>query len=89
MINRAIIQQGTTRMMVYYWFQQGERRVAWDMAAKFWLLVDGITTGSTDGATVRLTTLIRGDETDADAEARLQSVLTELMEPLPRFIPEE
>jgi exosortase D (VPLPA-CTERM-specific) len=89
MINRAIIQQGTTRMMVYYWFQQGERRVAWDIAAKFWLLVDGITTGSTDGATVRLTTLIRGDETDADAEARLQSVLTELMGPLPRFIPEE
>jgi EpsI family protein len=89
MINRAIIQQGTTRMMVYYWFQQGERRVAWDMAAKFWLLVDGVSTGSTDGATVRLTTLIRGDETDADAEARLQSVLTELMDPLPRFIPEE
>jgi EpsI family protein len=89
MINRAIIQQGTTRMMVYYWFQQGERRVAWDMAAKFWLLVDGIQTGSTDGATVRLTTLIRGDETDADAEARLQNVLSELMDPLPRFIPEE
>jgi EpsI family protein len=89
MINRAIIQRGTTRMMVYYWFQQNERRVAWDMAAKFWLLVDGIRTGSTDGATVRLTTLIRSDETDAQAEARLQSVLTELMDPLPRFIPEE
>jgi hypothetical protein len=40
-------------------------------------------------ATVRLTTLIRGDETDADAEARLQNVLSELMDPLPRFIPEE
>jgi exosortase D (VPLPA-CTERM-specific) len=87
-INRAIIERGMTRMMVYYWFQQGERRVAWDMAAKFYLMMDGITTGSTDGAIVRLTTLIQGDETDAEAEARLQSVLTELMEPLPRFIPE-
>jgi ABC-type multidrug transport system fused ATPase/permease subunit len=29
-------------MMVYYWFQQGERRIAWDFAAKFYLMVDGI-----------------------------------------------
>jgi exosortase D (VPLPA-CTERM-specific) len=88
MINRAIIERGVTRMMVYYWFQQGERRVAWDMAAKFYLMVDGITTGSTDGAIVRLTTLIGGNETDAEAEARLNDVLNELIEPLPRFIPE-
>ncbi len=88
MINRAVIERGTTRMMVYYWFQQGERRVAWDMAAKFYLMMDGIKTGETDGAIVRLTTLIRDGEADADAEARLRSVLDELVEPLPRFIPE-
>jgi EpsI family protein len=89
-INRAVIQKGTSRMMVYYYFQQGERRVAWDMAAKFHLMVDGIATGSTDGAIVRLTTLIDGSETgEADAEERLLSVLTEMMDPLPRFIPED
>ncbi len=88
-INRAIIERGSTRMMVYYWFQQGERRVAWDMAAKFWLMIDGISTGSTDGAIVRLTTLIGEDEPDAQAEARLQSILDDLIEPLPRFIPED
>lgn len=87
-INRAIIERGVTRMMVYYWFQQGERRVAWDMAAKFHLMVDGITTGSTDGSIVRLTTLISAGESEAEAEARLQSVLNELMVPLPRFLPE-
>jgi exosortase D (VPLPA-CTERM-specific) len=87
-INRAIIQRGTTRMMVYYWFQQGERRVAWDIAAKFYLLVDGIKTGSTDGAIVRLTTLIGSDETDTVAEARLNDVLIQVLEPLPRFVPE-
>jgi len=88
LINRAIIERGTTRMMVYYWFQQGERRVAWDMAAKFHLMVDGITTGSTDCAIIRLTTLIAPSDTDAEAEARLQSVLADLLDPLPRFIPE-
>jgi exosortase D (VPLPA-CTERM-specific) len=87
-INRAIIQRNDTRMMVYYWFQQGERRVAWDVAAKFYLMVDGITTGSTDGALVRLTTLIDENESDAEAEARLQDILGDLLPHLPRFIPE-
>ena len=86
-LNRAIIQKGETRMMVYYWFQQRERRIAWDMSAKFWLMMDGITAGRTDGALVRLTTPILPDETDAEAEARLFEVLQTLEEPLPRFIP--
>ncbi|WP_299819447.1 VPLPA-CTERM-specific exosortase XrtD [uncultured Jannaschia sp.] len=87
-LNRAIIQMGETRMMVYYWFQQKERRIAWDFEAKFQLMLDGIRTGRTDGALVRLTTLIAPTEDDAAAEARLQSVLDELVDPLPRFIPE-
>jgi len=87
-INRAIIQKGETRMMVYYWFQQKNRRIAWDFAAKYWLMVDGITTGRSDGALVRLTTIIGPGEADADAEARLQEVLTGLVPVLPRFIPE-
>ena len=41
-INRAIIQKGETRMMVYYWFDQKGRKIAWDMAAKYWLMIDGI-----------------------------------------------
>jgi exosortase D (VPLPA-CTERM-specific) len=87
MLNRAIIQKGQLRMMVYYWFQQRERRIASDFAAKYYLMVDGITTGRTDGAIVRLTTVIGRNEADADAEARLQDVLVELDPKLDRFIP--
>ena len=86
-LNRAIIQKGETRMMVYYWFQQRERRIAWDIAAKFWLMVDGITQGRTDGALIRLTTPIQPNESDAEAEARLFDVLQSLQPRLPRFIP--
>ena len=88
MVNRAIIQKGETRMMVYYWFEQKGRKIAWDMAAKYWLLVDGVRTGRTDGALVRLTTRIERNEPDADADARLMDVLRETVGQLPRFIPD-
>ncbi|WP_298976364.1 VPLPA-CTERM-specific exosortase XrtD [uncultured Roseobacter sp.] len=86
-INRAIIQKGETRMMVYYWFEQKGRKVAWDFAAKMYLVLDGITTGRKDGAMVRLTTLIADGETDADAAARLNEMMQEVVPALPRFIP--
>ena len=88
MVNRAIIQKGTTRMMVFYWFEQKGRKIAWDMAAKYYLMVDGITTGRTDGALVRLTTAIGPNEEDAAAEARLMEMLREVNKPLSRFVPE-
>lgn len=87
-LNRAVIQKGHSRMMVFYWFQQGERRVAWDLAAKFHLLMDGIRKGQTDGGIVRLTTPIASDESDEAAEARLIEMAREVIAPLPRFIPE-
>jgi EpsI family protein len=74
-------------MLVYYWFDQHGRRVAWDLAAKLYLLWDGLTIGRTDGALVRLTTPIGRDETEADAEARLQKMLLETTQVLPRFVP--
>ncbi len=87
MVNRAIIQKGETRMMVYYWFDQKGRKIAWDMAAKYWLLVDGVRTGRTDGALVRLTTPILPGESDAAADARLNAMLKSTVPVLPRFIP--
>ena len=86
-INRATIQKGETRMLVYYWFQQRERKIAWDIEAKFWLMMDGITTGRTDGAIVRLTTIIGPQEDETSAIARLDEMLREIQDPLPRFIP--
>ena len=74
-------------MMVYYWFDQKGRRIAWDFAAKMYLLLDGIMTSRKDGALVRLTTLIRPGESDAAAAARLDEMLLALQPVLPRFIP--
>jgi len=87
-INRAVIQKGETRMMVYYWFEQKGRRVAWDFAAKVYLMVDGVRTGRTDGGIVRLTTLIGENETDEQAELRLKEMMNATLPKLERFMPE-
>lgn len=86
-INRAIIQKGETRMMVYYWFEQKGRKVAWDIAAKMWLVVDGVQTGRTDGGIVRLTTPITRGETDEQADARLMDALAALAGHVRLYIP--
>ncbi len=88
LLNRVIIQKGELRMMVYYWFQQGDRRVAWDVAAKFYLLADGIRSGQTDGGIVRLTTAMGSEESEESAEARLLEMTREVIAPLPKFMPE-
>ncbi len=86
-INRAIIQKGETRMLVYYWFEQKGKRLAWDFGAKIELLKDAIKTGRTDGGIVRLTTLIYPNETDAEAEARLNEMAKEVLTPLHNYMP--
>ncbi len=86
-LNRAIIQKGQTRMLVYYWFEQHGRHTAWDFAAKMYLLWDSITIGRTDGALVRMTTPILSGETEEDAETRLQEMFLETTKVLPRFVP--
>jgi len=86
-INRAVIQKGLSRQLVYYWFEQRGKRITNDILAKFSVLRDGLTTGRTDGALVRYTTEIRGDEAEAGADARLQEFMAQSLKRLPRFVP--
>ena len=87
-VNRAVIQKGLSKQLVYYWFEQRGRRFTNDFAAKLSVVEDGFRRGRTDGALVRFTTPIQEGETEAAAEARLQRLMAEALERLPRFVPE-
>lgn len=89
-VNRAVIQKGLSRQLVYYWFEQRGKRMTNDYAAKFSVIYDSLTMGRTDGAMVRFVTPIEGDgpEAVAVADARLQRLMAELLPQLPAFIPE-
>jgi EpsI family protein len=86
-LNRAIIQNGLDRMMVYYWYDQQGARTASMFDAKLELMMSKLRNGREDSAIVRLITPIGPKETEADAEARLIESLRAVIEPLPRFVP--
>ncbi len=86
-LNRAVIQKGLDRQLVYYWFEGRGRRLTNDFAAKFHTLADSLTRGRTDGGLVRLITPI-GAGGEAAAEARLRAFLAATVDTLPRFLPE-
>ena len=87
-LNRAVIEKGLSRQLVYYWFEQRGKRMTNDYLAKAMVVYDSLTIGRTDGALVRFVTPINPDETEADADRRLQSFMSELLPRLPRYIPE-
>lgn len=86
-VNRAVIQKGLQRQMVYYWFEQRGKRETNDFKAKLSVVHDSLTLGRTDGALVRFVTPIAEGESDADAEERLIRLMDHALEPLPRFLP--
>ena len=86
-VNRAVIQKGLSRQLVYYWFEQRGTRMTNDFTAKLAVLWDGLTEGRTDGALVRFVTPIGPREAPEAADARLQAFMREALEPLPRFVP--
>jgi exosortase D (VPLPA-CTERM-specific) len=86
-INRAIIQRGEARMMVYYWIEQQGRMLTGDLDAKFWNIYDRSFSGRSDTGLVRLTTSILPEDGEQGAIERLNSMTMEVMKPLHRFLP--
>jgi EpsI family protein len=94
-LNRALIQNGADRMLVYYWFEQQGRRTASGFSARLQLTLAKITNGRSDSALVRLITVLPRSGGDAGAaaaalaaaEARLQDAMAATLGPLPRFVP--
>lgn len=53
-VNRAVIELGQTKQVVYYWFQQRGRIITNEYLVKWYLFWDSLTRNRSDGALVRL-----------------------------------
>lgn len=86
-VNRAVIEKGDSRQLVYYWFQQRGRTITNEYLVKWFLFYDAITLNRTDGSLVRLVTNVGTAEGLEVAERRLRSFIGDLVPVLPAYIP--
>jgi len=86
-VNRAVIQRGTEKQVVYYWFQQRGRILTDEYRVKFYLFWDALTKNRTDGALIRLTAPVAKGTSDSDADRLLAEFTREIRPLLGRFIP--
>jgi exosortase D (VPLPA-CTERM-specific) len=86
-VNRAVIQLGSDRRIVYFWYQERGRRLTSTYAARWYLFWDALTRHRTDGALVRFIAPLPPNANEAEADASIKT-LAGLIEPtLSRYIP--
>jgi len=74
-VNRSLISLGDQRMLVYYWFQGRGRTITNEYLAKWYIFWDSLTRNRTDGALVRVITLVPDVSQVAAADKRLQEFI--------------
>jgi EpsI family protein len=84
-VNEYVIQQGSDKQLVFYWYQGRGRVIASEYSGKFWMVADAISRNRTDGALVRVVTSMNDGE--LQPRARLVSFTRLLFPQLERIIP--
>ena len=87
-LNRVVIKKGGQQQLVYYWFQQRGRYIANEYMMKWYLFKDALLLNRTDGALVRVSTMIYPHEQASDADRRLQSFAAKALLQLNDYIPD-
>jgi len=85
--NRYIVAKANQRGLVLYWYLAHGRTVASEYWAKFYLVEDSIRLNRSDGSLIRVTTKIAPDETDAQAQERVLSLLTLAVPVIDKYVP--
>ncbi|HKF97585.1 MAG TPA: VPLPA-CTERM-specific exosortase XrtD [Steroidobacteraceae bacterium] len=86
-VNRALVEHGSERQLVYYWFQERGRNITSEYLVKWYLFEDALLRNRSDGALVRLITPLRQSEAPAAADARLAQFVTTVRPALANYLP--
>jgi exosortase D (VPLPA-CTERM-specific) len=86
-VNRALVEHGTDRQLVYYWFQERGRVITNEYLVKWYLLEDALLRNRTDGALVRLVTSVQADKPATAADARLAQFASRALPALREYLP--
>ena len=86
--NRAVIQKDNQKQIVLYWFKQRDRILTNEYLVKFYLLWDALLRRRTDGALMRIASLVEGGETEDIIDQRMRQFLMVLEPELNRYVPD-
>ncbi len=86
-VNRVVIKRGELTQLVYYWFKQRSRIVTNEYLVKWYIFWDSLVSNRTDGALIRLTTLVKKSETIEDGDKRLQGFAEKALESISEYVP--
>ena len=87
-MNRAIIEKEPIRQVSYFWFPSRDRILTNAFEMKWYNFWDALTRQRTDGALVRVITLVYPDETAARAEERLKLFIKDIYPVLSEYLPQ-
>lgn len=85
--NRALIEHGAHRQLVYYWFQQRGRVVTNEYLVKWYIFWDALTRNRSDGALVRITAPLQPATAAAEVDVELQEFARTVVRQLDAYIP--
>lgn len=87
-VNRAVIELGETKQLVYYWFDERGRILTNEYLVKWYIFWDALTRNRTDGALIRLTVPVPPGMELAEADKRLAAFVRTVGPLLPKYVPE-
>jgi EpsI family protein len=87
-VNRAVIQLGPTRQIVYYWFQERGRHLTNEYVVRWFLFWDALTRHRTDGALIRFVAPVPEGVSESNVDARMMALATHIVPSLGRYIPD-
>jgi exosortase D (VPLPA-CTERM-specific) len=87
-VNRAIVQLGSHRQIVYYWFDERGRKFTNEYLAHWYLFWDALTRHRTDGALVRFVAPFPTGAREADIDDHIMSLAHRIEPTLSRYVPD-
>ena len=87
-VNRLVISKGEVQQLVYYWFQQRGRVITNEYMVKWYLFWDALTRNRTDGAMIRLTTLVDKNDSLEEADKRLLDFAAKISPVITEYVPD-
>ena len=86
-VNRAVIQLGSNRQIVYYWFDERGRHLTSEYAARWYLFWDALTRHRTDGALVRFVAAFPPQASEAEVDSGIMGLAARIEPTLNRYVP--